>query len=108
MNAMSSMNADTFGGGIWVALRTLIVDRPFTPARRARLLAAREADRAWATMVVQGADPRALERLAVIMTDKPLTCDKCGGHAYVCGAIGCDPEGSPTNVAAPKLLVAGS
>ena len=108
MNAIASTNLNTFAGGIWAALRALIVDRPFTPARRARLRAAREADRAWATMVALGADPRALERLAAIMTDKPPTCEKCGGHAYVCRAIGCDPDRSPTNVAPPKLRVARS
>ena len=108
MNAMTSMNANTFGRGIWAALTALIVDRPFTPARRARLRAARDADRAWATMMAQGDDPATLDRLAAIMSDKPLVCDKCGGNVYVCRTIGCDPEGAATNAAPPALLMSGS
>ena len=108
MNAMTSMNTDTFGRGIWVALKALIVDRPFTPARRARLRAAQEADRAWATMMAQGDDPATLDRLASIMSDKPLVCENCGGNVYVCRTIGCDPEGTATNTAPPVLLMSGS
>ena len=90
-----SMNANTVGRGIWAVLWTLLTERPFTPARRARLRAARDADRAWASMMVQDDDPTTLDRLAAIMSDTPRTCERCGGQAYVCRAIGCDPEGAP-------------
>ena len=108
MNAMSSMNANAFGRGIWAALTALVVDRPFTPARRARLRAARDADRAWATMMAQGDDPATLDRLAAIMSDKPLVCDKCGGNVYVCRTIGCDPDDAATNAVPTALLLSGS
>ncbi len=89
MNAMTSMDGRTFGRGIRAALTALIVDRPFTPARRARLRAA-------------------LERLASIMSDKPLVCDDCGGNVYVCRIIGCDPEGAARNTVSTALLMSGS
>jgi hypothetical protein len=108
MNAVTSMNANTFGSGLWAALRALVVDRPFTPARRARLRAARNDDRAWATMMAQGDDPVALDRLAEIMSDRPLVCERCGANAYVCRAIGCDPGGAATNTVRPAPLMSGS
>jgi len=108
MNAMTSMDGRTFGRGIRAALTALIVDRPFTPARRARLRAARDADRAWATIMAQGDDPATLERLASIMSDKPLVCDDCGGNVYVCRIIGCDPEGAARNTVSTALLMSGS
>jgi hypothetical protein len=108
MNALNSMTANAFGRGTWAALTALVVDRPFTPARRARLRAAREADRAWETMMAQGDDPATLGRLAAIMSDKPRVCDKCGGNVYVCRTIGCDPEDIGTHAAPTALLMSGS
>jgi hypothetical protein len=59
-------------------------------------------------MMAQDDDPATLDRLASIMSDKPLVCDHCGGNVYVCRTIGCDPEGAATNVAPPALLMSGS
>ena len=108
MNAVGSMNANAFGRGVWAALRALVVDRPFTPSRRASLRATRDADRAWAMMLAEGDDPATLDRLAAIMSDKPLVCDRCGGNVYVCRTIGCDPEGAATNAMPTALLMSGS
>ena len=94
MIAVASMNVRTALHEILAALRAIVIDRPFTPGRRAKLGSIREADRAWALMMVQDDDPTTLERLTAIMSDRPITCDNCGGNAYVCRAIGCDPEGT--------------
>lgn len=108
MIGVTSMNGNTIGRAISSALRILVVDRPVTPGRRARLRAAREADRAWSMMIVQDDDPTTLDRLAAIMSDRPTACEKCGGHASVCRAIGCDPEGVRMNRTRPALRSKGS
>jgi hypothetical protein len=79
------------GGSMW----TFVIDRPFTPARRAKIRAARDEARAWSTMLMQDDDPTTLDRLDAIMSDSPRTCARCSGQAYVCRAIGCDPEAAP-------------
>ena len=59
-------------------------------------------------MMAQGDDPATLDRLAAIMSDKPLVCDKCGGNVYVCRTIGVRPQNCTTNAAPTALLMSGS
>ena len=80
---------EAIGRRFLAVLRTLLVDRPFTPARLSKLRAVRDAERAWWRSMTDD-DPTTLHRLAAIMSDSPSVCPRCGGDAYVCRVIGCE------------------